>query len=576
MSTETHVFFRGKLPTKAALSRAMKELGFPFAIKPATGSLEQQSGFMPMTLRREGTGVEFDVFNDHSAVREFAKQGVDQSYERVANFRWSGDFQEAVAGMCGAAALAKLVNGVVFDEAEDKLLSVEEAIALARRHVQALVKPEVARQPGTRPADIKRYLKPLLKQRSDLVLTGRCLMIRPVRHLRRGVFFDRTSNKYRFRVWRYIDPLFSGTGGTGYGDYIFSSVCEVWEPHFEPMLLDRLAEDVFDYVGRMTTLGAFADALEGTHRFFTTRVIAFVLAGQRERAIDYVNEIEARHPDNLQGWVKAQRTFMERDIGDICAEYRAKETATANELGLGDIWQPAPFAAEVPETERAAQIAEPTFSASPWISRPPWLLEEPPRRPGEIRFAREALWRKGRVIMAAPLTRAQAEERHRNHYDYMLFARLEDEIVLNLERRTGQNPDDPERSTNPAYIPRVQFNLILNGSVCFARAWFGEDLDDGRFLHLHSINVGKQTTRSSVWYCSLTPENLQKTTSDHRREKETRAQVELTSDERGWIVAPIPGFSEFDDLLWRVRSLLRSGGYGDIANLNAPAEHDEG
>ena len=30
MSTETHVFFRGKLPTKAALSRAMKELSFPF------------------------------------------------------------------------------------------------------------------------------------------------------------------------------------------------------------------------------------------------------------------------------------------------------------------------------------------------------------------------------------------------------------------------------------------------------------------------------------------------------------------------------------------------------------------
>src|SRR5216684_9274427 len=139
MSTETHVFFRGKLPTKAALSRAMKELGFPFSIKPATGSLEQQSGFMPMTLQREETGVEFDVFNDHAAVAEFAAQGVDQSYERVANFRWSGDFEEAVAGMCGAAALAKLVNGVVFDEAEDKLLTVDDAIALARRNLETLL-----------------------------------------------------------------------------------------------------------------------------------------------------------------------------------------------------------------------------------------------------------------------------------------------------------------------------------------------------------------------------------------------------------------------------------------------------
>ena len=70
MSMETHVFFRGKLPSKAALSRAMKELGFPYSIKPATGSLEQQNGFMPMTFRRQDTGVEFDVFEGREAIDE--------------------------------------------------------------------------------------------------------------------------------------------------------------------------------------------------------------------------------------------------------------------------------------------------------------------------------------------------------------------------------------------------------------------------------------------------------------------------------------------------------------------------
>ena len=138
---ETHVFFRGKLPTKAALSRAMKELEFPFSIKPAIGSLEQQSGFMPMVRRGEETGVEFDVWNDHSAVAEFADVGVDPSFERVANFRWAGDYQEAVAGMCAAAALAKLVNGVVFDEAENRLLSVENAIVLAKKSLKGLSEP---------------------------------------------------------------------------------------------------------------------------------------------------------------------------------------------------------------------------------------------------------------------------------------------------------------------------------------------------------------------------------------------------------------------------------------------------
>jgi hypothetical protein len=62
MAMEIHVLFRGKLPSKAALQKTMRELGFPFSIKPATGSLEQQNGFMPMLLEREETGVEFDVF----------------------------------------------------------------------------------------------------------------------------------------------------------------------------------------------------------------------------------------------------------------------------------------------------------------------------------------------------------------------------------------------------------------------------------------------------------------------------------------------------------------------------------
>ena len=495
MSTETHVFFRGKLPTKVALSRAMKELGFPLAIKPATGSLEQQSGFMPMTLRREETGVEFDVFDDRSAVKEYAGRGVDQSYERVANFRWSGDLEEAVAGMCAAAALAKLVNGVVFDEAEGTLLSADEATALAKRNLKTLAKPEAVRQPGTQPADIKRYLKPLLKQRNDLVLMGRCLMIRPVRHLRRGVFLDRTIDKYRFRVWRYIAPLYCGGDEAGYGDYF--RVCKVWEPHFEPMLLDCLAEDVFDYVGRMTTLADFAHALEGTHRFHSERVTGFVLAGERERAAAYVSEMETKYSDNdyFRNWAARWRAFMEEDIGSICARFRSREAETVRELKLGHIWEPAPFAAEVPESERTTRCAEPFFATTPWISRPPGLLEEPPRHPGEIRFAKDAHWRKGRYLMLLPLTREQAEEKHRRRYDYALFARLGEGVDLVLNHRTGQNPDDPERSTNPAYVPRVEFNLLLDGSCYFAAARFSEDLDDGGFLHLHSIDVRGQLTR---------------------------------------------------------------------------------
>ena len=240
MSMETHVFFRGKLPTKAALSRAMKELGFPFSITPSTGSLEQQSGFMPMKRRGEETGVEFDVYSDHAAVEEFADVGVDAGFERRASLRWGGDFQEAVAGMSAAAALAKLMNGVVFDEAEDRLLSADDAIAVARKNLQELVKPEDVKHPGTRPADLKRYLKPLLKQRSDLVLIGRLLVIRPVRHIVRGVFFDRTSDKYQFKLWLIVRLLVE-PGDTSFCDArLISTTAGYGTPSFLRLLFHVL------------------------------------------------------------------------------------------------------------------------------------------------------------------------------------------------------------------------------------------------------------------------------------------------------------------------------------------------
>src|SRR5215470_14539617 len=121
MSIEMHVFFHGKLPGKAALTRAMKDLD------------------------------------------------VDRRFDRSANFRWGGDEAEMVCGLCAGAALAKLVDGVFFDTEEGRLLTPDEAISMARETFKNVVKPTPIKEPGTRPTDIKRYLKPLLELRSDLV-----------------------------------------------------------------------------------------------------------------------------------------------------------------------------------------------------------------------------------------------------------------------------------------------------------------------------------------------------------------------------------------------------------------------
>jgi hypothetical protein len=356
---------------------------------------------MPMRLRREETGVEFDVFEGRSAIDEFELDGVDPSFDRVGNFRWGGAEDEMLAAMCGAAALAKLTNGIVFDEASDRLLSPDQAIEMAKEHL-ASVAPEKTRQSGTRPADIKRYLKPLLELRLDLALIDRMLIIRPVRHLLRGAFFDRTSDKYRFEIWRFLEPLYGGPALLGLVDSIYGWAWPVWQPYFRPLLVDCLAEDIFESVGKILTLEDFANDMalvdpdrRGSPHYFDASVRALVLAGERDRAREFVDKMERSDPESRYWphWAKEQREFLARDTEAICSEFHAKEDKLAKASKLGDVWEPTPFPVELPQSERTSQLADPLFRPTPWIPRPPELFGDPPEMPGEVRFAKDWLRR---------------------------------------------------------------------------------------------------------------------------------------------------------------------------------------
>src|SRR5262249_27044200 len=149
-------------------------------------------------------------------------------------------------------------NGIVLEEWDGRLLHPDEAVAFARQHLKA-IKPR-GREPGTRPADIKRYLGPLLKMRSDLVLVGRYLLIRPVRHVLRGALFAPLGDKHEFRLWRYLRLLGDREGDPecGYSDFLHEGQWRVWQPHFEALLFETLAEEVFVRLGPMTTLADFA------------------------------------------------------------------------------------------------------------------------------------------------------------------------------------------------------------------------------------------------------------------------------------------------------------------------------
>ena len=583
MSMETHVFFRGKLPSKAALSRAMKELGFPYAIKPSTGSLEQQNGFMPMTLRREETGVEFDVFG-RDAVAEFSDAGVDPSYERVANFRWGGDFQEAVAGMCGAAALAKLVDGVVFDEAENRLLSVEDAIAVARANLKQLPPPPKQRSPRGRTL-LKRMLAPLLAKRSDLALVGDLLVIRPVRHLIRGVEFRWHERQTDCSACPFIQTLYQNVLPF-MRDAAVSAYIE--NPIFAPMLFDRLAEEIFEPLGKIATIEDFIELKWGKHLWPVDLFPSILLSRGLEEAQAYVapfrsaceealaeanarlaatdrkdkmavyhRTAEAKRAEEAITTAKRRETFLASGHAAVFGHYHAWETEVVRALKLKEIWEPSPFPAELPPMERAAKSADPMFTPTPWLDFPDTWHQDPPETPGEVRYAR-SWWdhRHGRVRLIDPITREQAEERHHNFEYYVLATRLsEGQLLILTYSASREGPRAPE----------VEYHLwIYDLHGRFMIVPFRQNFRRPGVLEMNSVDI-QTIDRGDFWYSFLDFHGKERSIHDYRGKEKSYERRKLTKADRSAYTFLPPHFGDVDAFWQRISMYLNNEGFGAFA-----------
>jgi hypothetical protein len=562
MAVELHVLFAGKLPSKAALTHAMKEWGFPVSIPAGGGALEQHGGFLPMRLRGQKSGVEFDVYDDRAHVEEVAGERFDPRFERLASFRWGSDEDEMLCALCAAAALAKLVDGVVLDE--EGSLSVEQAIEQARGTLD-LVKPPDPRY-GTRPADIKRYLKPLLELRSDLVVVGRMLLIRPVRHFLRGVLFD-ARDKYEFRLYRAIDPLYETPQIDDWNGRIREGAWKVWQPHFAPLLLDVLATDIFEPWGQVITLEGFAAGtiahLGGRTTWQT--ILALILAGEHEQAAEYERQLEDATPYEEEK--VRRRTRWEQvtsDIGSLCARLHAREAEIVRALKLEHIWERSPFPVEVPAAERGGRSAEPVFSTTPWVPRPSWLWQEAPTQAGEVRFAKYHVRSDHGVTLMVTLSREEAEERHREREDYAMAVRLPDGLLLAISCDMGWDRAKPEGFPYlPGPSPFASYLIELHGASHFA-VLHASERKDPRVLEFWSIEAFEQLGPGSTWLCNVIIREDEKGIHDSRSGKKVYARTPLSPTERELALCPIPAFGEYVAFAERACALLRCLGYGDI------------
>jgi hypothetical protein len=148
MSTEMNVFFQGELPDTAALTRTMQELGFPISFAPQHYPLEGQAGFRPMLVRGKASGTELHIDEGRDAIKEIAiperLKDIDPRFDRSVSFRFGGNWNELLCGICAAAAVAKLVDGIVYEPQDGALWPLNHAISEARKMIAIVEKEQLA------------------------------------------------------------------------------------------------------------------------------------------------------------------------------------------------------------------------------------------------------------------------------------------------------------------------------------------------------------------------------------------------------------------------------------------------
>src|SRR5262249_33996370 len=271
---------------------------------------------------------------------------------------------------------------------------------------------------------------------------------------------------------------------------------------------------------------------------------------------------QPRDPEQWPRDLTDVRAFLARDVDNICGIFHAKEAQTAKAMDLGEIWEPSPFPIELPVADRASRSDDPLFVPTPWRARPPWLLQDMPSRPGEIRFAKDRIGG-NRQLLLVPISREQAEQRHRDVEPYVVAARLPDGILAILIR-DGQDRNDPrDTGRTPS---RISYRLELRGGSNYAKAEFYEDLQAGGAIRLFSVEVFKSGAKWSNWLSYILDRDGQILIHDSRTGPEkVLTRWPLTDAEEKLVTGPTIQFGEVEWPVGCVFAWLGHAGFGDFA-----------
>jgi hypothetical protein len=211
---------------------------------------------------------------------------------------------------------------------------------------------------------IRKVLKPLTERNDDLALVGNFVVVRPLRHIFRGILIDRVGEAARCRPRWGVTELFSKQNDfpVGNGELIYHPTDLWWwsDPGMAQTLVEVVEGDVLPKLRAIETIGDYANfALPRDPAKFapyrSLQVLLLIAMGDLDEAAN----ILMTEKDMLERWIsRLERLDLKEklvELGDkLGANDRAKlagllhdwEAYTVDKLKLGEIWELTPFPLE--------------------------------------------------------------------------------------------------------------------------------------------------------------------------------------------------------------------------------------
>ncbi len=225
-------------------------------------------------------------------------------------------------------------------------------------------------------ADIKHVVGPLLQANPDLVRTKRLIALKPIRHLFRGLFLDRSSTKGAFFIQWFTMALCEPniiihfnfgarvySGGRGLWRYDDPEVPQLLKSQVEAIALPKLKpiETIEDFY-HLTRVGEHFDdrpesggsSLKGRE---LKRIIIEAAMGDFETAdITSARLLKVPNYWSTEPFVRPNYELVSqklcpliaaRDRAGIGALLREWEESSVKKLKLEKYWEPSPFPVEM-------------------------------------------------------------------------------------------------------------------------------------------------------------------------------------------------------------------------------------